>query len=234
MPPLSTQDTETELVAARGTAATEDEAAAETADAAATTHPGPDHEDGRTRRRLNSFERAVDAFLDLVEAGNEAPTAQQIAERSGISVRTVFRLTEDIESLHAAGILRQMERTAHLYISLPRSGPLTTRLRALVKNRVEVFETIAPVRRFAERLAATSSAIAEGLELHHLVLRTQVAEVFERELENTRRHRRATALDAIDVAASWETWELLRRGKGLSVTSAARVMELLIAGAVRG
>jgi AcrR family transcriptional regulator len=191
-------------------------------------------EDGRTRRRLNSFERAVDAFLDLVESGNDAPTAQQIAERSGISVRTVFRLTEDIESLHAAGILRQMERTAHLYVALPKSGPLATRMRMLVKNRVDVFETIAPVRRFAERMAPTSARITEGLELHHLVLRTQVAEVFERELKEKPRHRRATALDAIDVAASWENWELLRQGKGLSVTSAARVMEVLIAGAVRG
>jgi AcrR family transcriptional regulator len=194
----------------------------------------PSVEDGRTRRRLNSYERAVDALLDLIESGNEAPTAQQIAERSGISVRTVFRLTEDIESLHAAGILRQMERTAHLYVTLPKTGPLTTRLRLLVKNRVDVFETIAPVRRVGERMAATSTAIAEGLELHHLVLRTQVAEVFERELKEKPRHRRATALDAIDVAASWENWELLRRGKGLSVTSAARVMEVLIAGAVRG
>lgn len=191
-------------------------------------------EDGRTRRRLNSFERAVDAFLDLIESGNDAPTAQQIAERSGISVRTVFRLTEDIESLHAAGILRQMERTAHLYVSLPKTGPLTTRMRMLVKNRVDVFEAIAPVRRFADRMAPTSPPIAEGLELHHLVLRTQVAEVFERELSEKPRHRRATALDAIDVAASWENWELLRQGKGLSVTSAARVMEVLIAGAVRG
>ena len=142
--------------------------------------------------------------------------------------------TEDIESLHAAGILRQMERTAHLYIALPKTGPLTTRLRMLVKNRVDVFEGIAPVRRFADRMAATSASIADGLELHHLVLRTQVAEVFERELKEKPRHRRATALDAIDVAASWENWELLRQGKGLSVTSAARVMEVLIAGAVRG
>jgi AcrR family transcriptional regulator len=195
---------------------------------------GAPSEDGRTRRRLNSFERAVDALLDLIESGNEAPTAQQIAERSGISVRTVFRLTEDIDSLHAAGILRQMERTAHLYITLPKTGPLSTRMRMLVKNRVDVFEGIAPVRRVGERMAATSTAIAEGLELHHLVLRTQVAEVFERELKTKPRHRRATALDAIDVAASWETWELLRRGKGLSVPSAARVMEVLIAGAVRG
>ncbi|HEY1651613.1 MAG TPA: TetR/AcrR family transcriptional regulator [Acidimicrobiales bacterium] len=190
--------------------------------------------DGRTRRRLNSYERAVDALLDLIESGNEAPTAQQIAERSGISVRTVFRLTEDIESLHAAGVLRQMERTAHLYGALPGTGALTARLRTLVQHRVSVFETIAPVRRVGERLAANSTRIAEGLELHHMVLRTQVAEVFERELHRLPRPRRVTALDAIDVAAGWETWEQLRRGKGLSVTAAARVMELLIAGALRG
>src|SRR5580692_8984654 len=115
--------------------------------------------DGRTRRRLNSYERAVDALLDLIESGNEAPTAQQIAERSGISVRTVFRLSEDLESLHAAGVLRQMERTAHLYITLPGTGPLSTRLRMLVKNRVTVFEAIAPVRRVGDRLAASSIRI---------------------------------------------------------------------------
>ena len=189
--------------------------------------------DGRTLRRLNSYDRAVDALLDLIESGNEAPTSQQIAERSGISVRTVFRLTEDIESLHAAGVLRQMERTAHLYVTLPTSGSLASRLRALLKNRVTVFEAIAPVRRVGDRLAATSDLITEGLQLHHMLLRTQVAEVFEGELKRMTRSRRPTALDAIDVAAGWETWDQLRRIKGLSVTEAARVVELLITGALR-
>ena len=127
----------------------------ETADSGATstssTAPEPTA-DGRTRRRLNSYERAVDALLDLIESGNEAPTAQQIAERSGISVRTVFRLTEDIESLHAAAVLRQVQRTAHLYVTLPSTGTFETRLHTLVKNRVTVFETIAPIRRVADRL----------------------------------------------------------------------------------
>ncbi len=189
--------------------------------------------DGRTRRRLNSYERAVDALLDLIESGNEAPTAQQIAERSGISVRTVFRLTEDIESLHAAGVLRQMERTAHLYVTLPTTGTLASRLRALVKSRATIFEAIAPVRRVGDRLAATSELITEGLQLHHMLLRTQVAEVFEAELTRMTRSRRPTALDAIDVAAGWETWDQLRRIKGLSVTESARVVELLITGALR-
>jgi AcrR family transcriptional regulator len=189
--------------------------------------------DGRTLRRLNSYDRAVDALLDLIESGNEAPTSQQIAERSGISVRTVFRLTEDIESLHAAGVMRQMERTAHLYVTLPTTGTLAARLRALLKNRVTVFEAIAPVRRVGDRLAATSDRIAEGLQLHHMLLRTQVAEIFEAELKRMPRSRRPTALDAIDVAAGWETWDQLRRVKGLSVTEAARVIELLITGALR-
>ena len=212
-----------------------------TSSAAVNTEPGADKRtttadataDGRTRRRLNSYERAVDALLDLIQAGNDTPTAQQIAERSGISVRTVFRLTEDIESLHAAAVMRQIERTAHLYVTLPSTGTLETRLRTLVKNRVTVFETIAPTRRVGDRLAATSTKIAEGLALHHLMLRTQVAEVFERELKAMPRHRRATALDAADIAAGWETWDQLRRGKGLSVTSSARVMEVLVGGALR-
>lgn len=189
--------------------------------------------DGRMLRRLNSYDRAVDALLDLIESGNEAPTSQQIAERSGISVRTVFRLTEDIESLHAAGVLRQMERTAHLYVTLPTTGSLASRFAALLKNRVTVFEAIAPVCRVGDRLAATSDLITEGLQLHHMLLRTQVAEVFEAELKRMPRSRRPTALDAIDVAAGWETWDQLRRVKGLSVTESARVVELLIMGAVR-
>src|SRR5580698_3664901 len=89
-----------------------------------------DMADGRNRRRANSFERAVDALLDLIESGNPSPTAQEIAGRSGVSVRTVFRLTEDIESLHAAAVMRQMERTAHLYAELPNTGNVTSRARA--------------------------------------------------------------------------------------------------------
>jgi AcrR family transcriptional regulator len=190
--------------------------------------------DGRSQRRLNSFERAVDALLDLLASSGEMPTAQQIADRSGISVRTVFRLTEDIESLHAAAVMRQVERTAHLYVTLPSTGTLSTRLRVLVRNRSSVFESIAPVRRVADRLAPSSSAIAEGMELHHLMLRTQVAEVFSREFKAMARHRRAAALDAVDIAASWETWDQLRRLKGLSVPSSSRVMGLLIEGPLHG
>jgi AcrR family transcriptional regulator len=189
--------------------------------------------DGRNRRRINSFDRAVDALLDLIDSGNPSPTAQDIAQRSGISVRTVFRLTEDIESLHAAAVLRQMERTAHLYVELPNKGSATSRAQALVRNRSAVYETIAPIRRAGDRLANASPQIADGLQLHHLVLRMQIEELFAAELRAMSRVRREAALNALDVAASWETWDQLRRLKGLSVAESVRVMNILVAAALR-
>ncbi len=195
--------------------------------------PAPAAIDGRNRRRILSYDRAVDALLDLIESGNSAPKAQEIADHSGISVRTVFRLTADIESLHAAAVMRQMERTAHLYVRLPREGALELRVAALIQNRAKVFEAIAPIRRVGDRLVDTSPQIADGLQLHHLVLRTQVSEVFGEELRALSRSRRETTLAALDVAASWETWDQLRRIKGLSIGAASGAMKLLVSGALR-
>jgi AcrR family transcriptional regulator len=190
----------------------------------------PQPQDGRTLRRLNSYDRAVDALLDLIQSGNSSPTAQQIAEKSGISVRTVFRLTEDIESLHAAAVERQIQRTAHLYVNIPATGSLGARIRALVDNRATVFEAIAPTRRVADRHAEGSPQISEGLDFHHEILQMQVAELFQRELSRISRVRRPDALNAIDVAAGWETWDQLRRVQRLSITSSGRVVRLLIEG----
>jgi hypothetical protein len=57
-----------------------------------------------------------------------------------------------------------------------------------------------------------------------------VAELFDRELSRISRVRRPDALNAIDVAAGWETWDQLRRIQGLSITSSGRVVRLLIEG----
>jgi len=194
------------------------------------TEVAPNDLDGRTLRRVNSYERAVDALLDLIQSGNPAPTAQQIAEKSGISVRTVFRLTEDINSLQARAVDRQIRRTADLYVKLRTTGGLGARIRALVENRATVFETVAPIQRVADSLAGTSPQIADGMAMLHHLLRTQIAELFERELGRISRVRRPDALDALDVVAGWETWDTLRRLQGLSVSSSARVVRLLLEG----
>jgi AcrR family transcriptional regulator len=186
--------------------------------------------DGRTLRRVRSYDQAIDAVLDLIGEGVESPTAQQVADRSGISIRTVFRLTEDVESLHAAAVQRQIERLTPHFTPISPVGPLSPRVAALVENRATLFETIGPVRRVAERLAATSTEIAEPMERGRQLLRAQMSNVFRSELALISGTARRDVLNAIDVTASWEVWDQLRRARGLSRKDSERTVRRLLEG----
>jgi AcrR family transcriptional regulator len=162
----------------------------------------------------------VDAILDLLVEGETRPTAQQVSDRSGVSMRTIFRLFDDMTSLHQAAIERQAERIVALMVPLTETGPLAERVDALVASRSTVYESISPVRRAAVRLAATSPTIASELGRAAALFRAQVADTLRPEIDG----RDPAALDAIDVVTSWEAWERLRTTQGLSVTEAGAVV----------
>ena len=56
--------------------------------------------DGRRRRSLDSQQRIVDALLALVGEGHLSPSAEQVSQRAGVGLRSVFRHFKDMESLH--------------------------------------------------------------------------------------------------------------------------------------
>jgi AcrR family transcriptional regulator len=175
--------------------------------------------DGRTLRRVRSMDAAVDAILDLLQEGSAYPTAQQVAERSGVSLRSIFRLFEDVEGLNRAAVERQAHRIAALLVELPVDGTVDARIAALVESRATVWDTIAPVRRYALRLAATSDVIATELARTQRFFRGQVRTLFAAEVKGD-----DDLLEAVDAAASWDTWELLRRGHGLSRAASSRIV----------
>ena len=74
--------------------------------------------DGRRARRQRSRDLVVDALLDLLNAGVVRPTAQQVAERSGVSLRSIFRIFDDVETLHAAAAAEQLARVRHLFVDV--------------------------------------------------------------------------------------------------------------------
>ena len=80
--------------------------------------------DGRRARRHRSRDLAVDALLDLLGEGVVRPTAQQVAERSGVSLRSIFRIFDDVESLNAAACARQLSRVRHLFVDVMPTGTL--------------------------------------------------------------------------------------------------------------
>ncbi len=189
--------------------------------------------DGRVRRGERNRDALVDALLELLEAGVAKPTAREIAERAGVSLRTVFAHFDDVESLYAAIAVRQEERLAPLLQPLVWSDSDDQRVEDLIARRVELFEQIAPVRRASLLLAPDSPELTRRLTEVSRVLRGQVAECFHPELAAAGR-RRGDLLAALDIATSWETWDGLRRGQGLSVVAARRTLRLLVSRLLAG
>ena len=57
--------------------------------------------DGRVQRSVRSRRHILDAMVELVTEGELQPTGQQVADRAGVGLRTVFRHFEDMETLFA-------------------------------------------------------------------------------------------------------------------------------------
>ena len=56
--------------------------------------------DGRTARRDRNRDAVLDAVLDLFGEDSLAPAPAEVAERSGVSLRSVYRYYEDRDALY--------------------------------------------------------------------------------------------------------------------------------------
>lgn len=187
--------------------------------------------DGRRARRHRSRDRAVDALLDLLEEGVSRPTAQQVAERSGVSLRSIFRIFDDVETLHSEAATRQLERSAHLYVDVPDTGPLGERIGELVRTHDRLYLSVAPVRRAGMRAADGSARLTSMMELAREWLRGEIRRVFGRELSG--RSDLDGTLRALEMALSFEAWDQLASGQGLDAptrqATTAKVVGALLA-----
>src|SRR5215470_566403 len=103
--------------------------------------------DGRVRRGQRSGQAIVEALVGLIGDGILQPTAQQVAERAGVGIRTVFRRFSDMESLFAEMGARVQTDALPLLFEAPPCGNLDERARGLVARRITFFERIAPYKR---------------------------------------------------------------------------------------
>ncbi len=172
--------------------------------------------DGRRARRNRSRDLAVDALLDLLGEGVLRPTAQQVAERSGVSLRSIFRIFDDVETLNAAAAARQLSRIRHLFVDVMPTGTLPERVAQVVDINARLYESVAPIRRAALRAAPESPALQEQLARARGWVRSEVERVFAPELATA--HRDITP--AVELVLSFEAWDQLRSGQGVSLPRA--------------
>jgi AcrR family transcriptional regulator len=172
--------------------------------------------DGRRARREQNVEAVVDAMLDLLGEGNLTPGAAAVAERSGVSLRSVFRYFDDMDSLTARAIARQMERAAPLFDLLDDSGTTAERAARLAAHRVMQHAKLAPYARVAILRSAEYPVVAEGLATRRDALRRQVEALFASELDEVGDDVRSDLLTALEATTSFEVVEVMITHRGLS------------------
>ncbi len=99
--------------------------------------------DGRLARGEKSREKILSALFSLYEQGVLVPTAQQVADESGMGIRTVFRQFSDMEALFVQGDAILQQRFLERPVFKP-EGNLDERIQQLVNNRFSVLEDYAP------------------------------------------------------------------------------------------
>ena len=179
--------------------------------------------DGRTARARRTSEAVVDALLSLIEEGDLRPTGPRIAERAGVSLRSVFQHFNDLETLFAAVGSREIERLGEQVVTLPIDRPLDDRIDAFVEQRSRVLEAISPVRRASLLQEPFSAELRQTRDAIFNLGRAEVARLFRAELDASGDDRQQL-LDALDAASSWSFWDVLRSQQGHDPDGAAEIL----------
>jgi len=165
-----------------------------------------------TRRRV----RALDAFIDLVLEGNLPPTAEQVAQRAGISKATLFRYFESLNAMRYDAGARMLERFPLLHVADPGQGPLRERIERFVSLRIELWEKVHLLARLQRTLVLQDPGAARMVDSVRELMAEQVREHFAPELQERSAARRDDTAALIAMITSVESWEQFRNTYGRS------------------
>jgi AcrR family transcriptional regulator len=176
--------------------------------------------DGRRQRTVDSRARIVSAMLELTHAGHISVSAELVAERASVGLRTVFRHFNDMDSLY-----REMSLAieARLREEIPfgfTSTEWREQLAELIRRRTGVFEKIAPYKRAEAAHRHRSKVLAQDIVRLNTFLRERLRTVLPSAVV-----RDQLLFEALDMILSFESWERLRRDQDLSPRRAREVLE---------
>jgi AcrR family transcriptional regulator len=176
--------------------------------------------DGRIIRRRNNRRRIVAAMLELVRAGAISPVAEEVAERAGVGLRTVFRHFDDMDSLY-----REMAEAMRNELQPIVAAPLASRdwkgrLGEIVERRVRLFERAMPFKNAADVHRHRSAFLRKDYEMMRSAERAALEAALPAALRNDKRF-----FEALDQALSFATWQHLRRDQKLTQARARETIE---------
>ena len=96
--------------------------------------------DGRLLRSERSRHLIVEAMIELIDEGVLTPTAQQVAKRANVGIRSVFRHFDDMDSIFETTNEIVYQNVKHHFTGGDRSGALHTRVIHAVEQLANGYE----------------------------------------------------------------------------------------------
>jgi AcrR family transcriptional regulator len=181
--------------------------------------------DGRTARRNRNRSAVLDAMIELTIETGEEPPIEAVAERAGVSYRSVYRYFDDRTDLMVSAI-KQIIGDGYAIFDVDQlgEGSLDTRIARLVDTLVRAYREVGPLTRLAVRLRAGDPAVAELYEDVRRYNRRQVETQFAPELAAFDPHERHLTLVAIGAMFQVETFDYLSRHEQLDEASITSIL----------
>jgi TetR/AcrR family transcriptional regulator of autoinduction and epiphytic fitness len=176
--------------------------------------------DGRTARSTKTRTAIAEALLDLLTDGQLRPTAREIAERAGVSVRSVYVHFDDLEDLFCVAAKRHLARIAPALTPAPATGTLSERAHALVRQRIGLYARSGGVGRATRLEAEFSPTLARILRDAHARSRADLERVFATELSGLSAADRTRIVAVLDILTGPEAWLTLCERHDITVETA--------------
>jgi AcrR family transcriptional regulator len=185
--------------------------------------PRPARIDGRRLRSVRTKQLIIEAYLALLRERPQIPTAAQIAERAGYSVRSVFERFPDLHALRVAATDYAFTQGTAQSVARDFDGDRQTRLRTHVRTRAWICEQWLPLWRALNANQGDSKELKSRIRLVRQAIFKRIELMYRPELasldERTRRH----TLIAIETLIDFESWARMREYNGLSFEDACTV-----------
>jgi AcrR family transcriptional regulator len=179
--------------------------------------------DGRRLRSERTKQLIIEAFLALVREESKVPTAVQIADRAGYSVRSVFERFPDLNALRVAATDYQLAQAAALAPARHVDGDRATRLKSQVETRAQTCERGVPLW----RVLMTSQEESDELKIRVRRAReTTIARLelmYRPELSVLSANERRDLLIVLEALTDIESWARMREQYSLPFEEARDV-----------
>lgn len=191
--------------------------------------------DGRRARRERSRIAVIDAVFALIGDGKVPPSVEQIADRSGVSVSSIFRMFDGLDDMRSQAF-RQFEiRYAHLLATdVDDTMDTALRIERFVRSRVELYSTAGPLMAMARHRALDHEPLAARISAQRVRLAGQTRRCFGPEARRLTPADGAHLIALIDATTSPEAFEVLGASHGRTRrqidTTWRRALAALIAG----